>query len=270
MSSISAGLSTIDRLDRLAGLNTAVHRLDPRTKVLTTLTFVVCVVSFAPHDLLGLLPFALYPVVLASAGGVPFGFIGRILLVVSPFALAVGAFNPVFDREVVLYLGTVGVSGGWVSYASILLRFLLTIAAALLLTATTGFYGICVALEKLRVPRVFVTQLLLLYRYLFVLGDEARRMDQARRLRSLGRRGTGLSVFAQILGQLLLRTVARAQRIHAAMLCRGFQGEVRAARPLRFGAPDAFFLLGWSAAFVLLRLFDIPLLLGRAITGVLS
>ena len=81
-----------------------------------------------------------------------------------------------------------------------MLRFLLTASAALVLTATTSFNGVCLALERLRVPDVFVTQLLLLYRYIFVLADEALRMARARSLRAVGRRGMGLRVYAQILG----------------------------------------------------------------------
>ena len=87
-----------------------------------------------------------------------------------------------------------------------------------------------------RCLEALVTQLLLLYRYIFVLGDEARRMAQARRLRSFGRRGMGWRVYGQMLGQLLLRTFARAQRIYLAMKARGFDGNVRIARRLHFGA----------------------------------
>lgn len=267
MSAIASGLSTVDRLDRLAQQESVIHRVDPRAKVLATAVYIVCVVSFNRYDVLGLVPFVLFPVVLASLGGVPLGFLGRLLLMVSPFALFVGVFNPFLDREVVAHLGSVPITGGLLSFASIVLRFLLTTGAALLLTATTSFNGVCMALERLGVPQVFVTQLLLLYRYIFVLGEEAQRMSQARRLRSFGRRGMGVRVYAQMLGQLLLRTVARAQRIHAAMKCRGFDGQVRVARRLHFRSSDAVFVLGWSAAFVLFRTVDISLLLGRLVTG---
>jgi len=266
VSSVTTGLSALDRLDRLARLDTSIHRVDPRAKVIATAVFIVCVVSYGKYDLLGLLPFALFPVIMATEGGLPLGFLGRLLLVVSPFALVLGAFNPLFDREVVAQLGAWGITGGWVSYASIVLRFLLTAAAALVLTATTSFTGICLALQELRVPDVFVTQLLLLFRYIFVLGDEAQRMSQARRLRSFGRRGMGLPIYAQMLGQLLLRTFGRAQRIYLAMKCRGFDGRIRVAEKLHFGAGDLLFVLGWSAAFVLFRLVDLPLLLGRLVT----
>jgi cobalt/nickel transport system permease protein len=267
VSTVATGLSTLDRLDRLARQDTAVHRIDPRAKVITTFVFIVCVVSFDRYEVLALLPFVIFPVVLASEGGLPVGFLARILLVVSPFALLVGAFNPWFDRETVAQIGGLELSGGWVSYASIVLRFLLTTAAALVLTATTSFNGVCLALERLRVPDVFVTQLLLLYRYIFVLGDEAVRMAQARRLRAFGSRGMGLRVYTQMLGQLLLRTVARAQRVYLAMKCRGFDGRVRMARRLHFGTADLAFVAGWSAVFVLFRAVDIPQWLGRLVTG---
>ena len=267
MSSVATGLSALDRLDRLARLESPVHRVDPRAKVITTGVYIVCVVSCGKYELLGLLPFALFPVALAADGGLPLGFLAKLLLVASPFALVMGAFNPLFDQEVVGYVGSVAVTGGWVSYASIILRFLLTVAAALVLTATTSFTGVCVALEKLKVPDVLVTQLLLLFRYIFVLGDEATRMAQARRLRSFGRRGMGWRIYGQMLGQLLLRAFARAQRIYLAMKCRGFDGEIRVARRLHFRTADLVFTLAWSAAFVVFRLVDVPLAIGHLVTG---
>ncbi len=266
MSSVATGLSTVDRLDRLARRDTAIHRVDPRAKVLATAVFIVCVVSFDRYEVVALLPFALFPVVLAAEGGVPFGFLGRLLLAVSPFALLVGAFNPLLDREMVTLAGGVEIAAGWVSYASILLRFLLTAAAALVLTATTSFAGVCLALERFRVPDVLVTQLLLLYRYIFVLGDEALRMTRARSLRAAGRRGTGMRVYAQMLGQLLLRTFARAQRIYLAMKCRGFDGRVRIARRLHLRSSDVAFVLGWSAVFVVFRFVDVTTLIGDLVT----
>ena len=123
------------------------------------------------------------------------------------------------------------------------------------------------ALRRLGMPDVLTTQLLLLYRYIFVLGEESLRISRARALRSRGRRGMGLRVHAQLLGRLLLRTFARAQRVYLAMKCRGFDGEIRVARATRFGAADLVFLAGWSAAFVVFRLVDVPLLLGRLVTG---
>ena len=59
----------------------------------------------------------------------------------------------------------------------------------------------------------------------------------------------------------------RAQRIHLAMLCRGFDGEVRLNRRLAFGRRDLAFMAGWLAFFCAARAFNLPQLLGRLVTG---
>lgn len=267
MPSLEEGLYDLGRLDRLSYRDTPIHRIDPRAKVITTFVFLVCVVSFDRYELLAMVPFVLFPVVLIAAGDLPSGFLLRKLVAVAPFALLVGMFNPLLDREVIGEIAGVAFSGGWVSYASIMMRFLLTTLAALVLIATTSFTGVCMALARMRVPDVLVMQLLFLYRYLFVLGGETMRMARARALRSFGSRGMGIAVYAQILGHLLLRTYARAQRIYRAMLSRAFDGEVRMLGTLRFGIRDAAFVAGWSGLFVAMRIVNVPLLLGRAMTG---
>jgi cobalt/nickel transport system permease protein len=256
----------VGRLDRLANQDSPIHRLDPRAKLITTLVFLVAVVSFPKYEISAMLPFALYPVVLASVGRLPLGFVARKLLTVAPFAVLVGIFNPLLDREILLRLGPVGISGGWVSFASILLRFCLTIGTAFLLIATTSFQGLCVGLQRLGAPRVLTVQLLFLYRYLFVLAGEAVRLVRARALRSFGRRGMGLRVFGSLVGHLLIRTLARAQRIHLAMLSRGFDGEVRMLRPLKIGRGEVVFTLAWCAAFAVMRWVDLPRALGTLLT----
>jgi cobalt/nickel transport system permease protein len=268
MGSLHDGIYEVGRVDGFALQDSAIHRLDPRTKVLATAIFLVCVVSFPKYAVIPLLPFVLFPVVMASEGRIPFRWLGSRLLAAAPFAIVVGMFNPLLDRNIVATLGGIGIAAGWISYLSIALRFMLTTAAALTLIGTTGMNGVCAGLERLRVPDVFVTQLLFLYRYVFVLADEGGRMIRARDLRSFGKRGTGIAVFGQILGHLLLRTYARAQRIYSAMLLRGFDGHIRTRTRLRLTARDAVFLAGWSVAFIAFRIVNVPELLGTLVTKV--
>jgi len=270
MPSLENGLYDFGRLDRLAYLDTPVHRLDPRAKVVTTLVFLICVVSFGKYQLLPMLPFLVFPVFMAAEADLPVGFLLRKLAAVAPFALFVGVFNPLLDRAVVAQIAGLDVTGGWISFASIMLRFLLTTSAALVLVATTGMSSICAGLERLGLPDVLATQLLLLYRYIFVLGEEAMRMARARALRSVGKRGMGMRVYVNLLGHLLLRTYAHAQRLYQAMLARGFDGRVRVLRRLQLDSRDVAFMLGWSAAFVFFRLVNIPLLLGGLLTELIA
>jgi len=267
MADIHSKAADIGWLDRLAGRDTPLHRIDPRAKLLTTLAFIAVTLSYGKYQLALLMPLAIYPAALIALGDVPVRFIARKLLIVSPFAVFVGLFNPLLDRQTILTIGPVGISGGWVSFASILMRFALTVSATLALVAGTGIHNVCRGLERLGVPPAFTVQVLMLYRYLFVLVAEGSRMARARALRSVGGRGMGLRVHGAMLGSLLLRTLDRAQRVHAAMCCRGFDGHVRTIEPLRFGAKDAAFLAGWLVAMALLRVFDLSALLGAMATG---
>jgi len=264
---IDGSLLDFKRLDLLAMQESAIHRLDPRAKVLTTLVFIVCVVSFGRYEVAALIPFFLYPVTLLALAGLPPGYISRKVAVLIPFAVVVGMFNPLFDRQVVLQFGALEVWGGWVSCLSIIVRAMLTAAAAIVLVAVTGFPAICEALERLGMPRAFAVQLLFLYRYIFVLTDEGGRVARARQLRACGSRGLGLRHFGPLLGHLLLRTWERAERIHMAMLARGFTGEVHARHQGRLGIRELCFLCGWSSLFLALRLINLPRQLGLLLTG---
>jgi cobalt/nickel transport system permease protein len=267
MLAIDGNLLDFKRLDLLAMGESPIHRLDPRAKVLTTLVYILCVVSFGRYELAAMLPFLLYPVVLLSLADLPAGYIARKVVVVVPFAVMVGLFNPLFDRQIVLQIGPLDIWGGWVSCASIVVRAILTAGAAIVLMAVTGFPAICEALERLGMPRVFAVQLLFLHRYIFVLADEGGRVARARQLRACGNKGQGLRHFGPLVGHLLLRTWERAERIHMAMLARGFSGEIHARRQGRFGGREVAFLLGWSLLFITLRLYNLPQLLGLLLTG---
>jgi len=268
MAGINRTLFDLDTLDLLAYRDSVVHRLDPRAKLLTTLVFIVCVVSHGRYEIAALLPYLIYPMALLILADLPAGYLGKKLLLVAPFAFFIGLFNPMIDHEVILRIGSQPITGGWLSFGSIMLRFTLTVGAALILVATTSFHGICFALEKFHAPRIFVMQLLFLYRYLFVLIDQAVRLVRARTLRSHRGRGLGIKSYAPLIGQLLLHTMDRAQRIHLAMLCRGFTGEIRLGRKLNIGRPEVAFTLGWSLLFILFRLVNFPWILGAWTTGI--
>ncbi len=263
MGRIESSFFDIGHLDALSSKQTPIHKVDSRIKVLTTICFIVVVVSFDKYDPARLTPFVIYPMAIMAIGNIPFSYIIKKLLLASPFVLFVALFNPILDRSTALDLGFFSVSGGFLSFTSIMVKYALTVSAGLALIACTGFDAICSALTRMGVPGAFTIQLLFVYRYIFVLGEEAARMARARALRSFGDRGMGVGVYSSMLGQLLLRTMDRAQRIHLAMLCRGFDGEIRHVVPTKMRLSDLLFLAGWGGLFTLLRLYDFPAWLGK-------
>lgn len=266
MSRIDAALDDLRRLDDLARRDTRLARRDPRAALLATLAFTVTVVSFERHAVVALLPLALFPAAMAALGEVPAGVIARRLLLAAPFAVLVGIANPWIDRTPVPVAG-LPLAAGWLSFASILLRFALTVGAALVLVAATGVVALGAAAGRLGAPRLFVAQLMFLYRYAFVLAGEASRMLAARRLRGGTRARLAAAEYGPLLGHLLLRAFDRAQRIHRAMRARGFDGHWRTLRPLRWRVGDTAFVAGWCAYFAACRAVDLPLALGRLLTG---
>ncbi len=268
MVSIEKDFFNIKYLDTLSQGSSWLHSLDPRAKLLTTLLFIITVVSFDKYTITRMVPFVLYPVILIGMGRLPAGYILRKILLVAPFAVLLGMFNPFFDRSEHLVFESIVIHGGWISFASLMLRFSLTVCAALIFIALTSFNGFCLALEKLRVPEVFITQLLLLYRYLFVLVEEAVRMIRARALRAFSSGNMDLKTFSALIGHLLLRAASRAERIHLAMSCRGFDGHVRIMNTTSIGIKEIIFVLGWALLFFFMRTNNIPEILGETVFGV--
>ncbi len=144
--------------------------------------------------------------------------------------LDLGPFSLVFSGE------------GLRMFATIALKSWVSVQAALLLSFTTRFPDLIEALRRLHVPALMVAVISFMYRYLAVLVDEGTRMLRARSARSAsieGRRGGSVvwraKVTGSMVGALFLRAYERSERIYAAMLSRGFTGEMRfiAGRPFR-------------------------------------
>ncbi len=256
----------IGYMDTLSRGDSPIHKLDPRSKLITILVFICIVVSFNKYEISALIPFFIFPVVLMAVGNISAGYILKKVLVIAPIAILIGIFNPLIDHGTFIQIGKISISGGWISFISILVRFLLTVGTALIFIALTGFNTVCAALEKLGTPKVFVVQLLFLYRYLFVLVDESTRLVRARSLRVFDSGGMGIKSFGPMVGHLLLRTLDRAQRIHTAMSCRGFDGNIRIVRTFSIGFGEIVFISGWSIFFILMRIFNGSRLIGMGVT----
>jgi cobalt/nickel transport system permease protein len=260
----------IGRMDELGRMDTPAHRLDARSKAVVTLVFIGLVMSFSRYEISALVPFLLYPVALAGIGRIPARHILKKMLVAAPFAVLIGLANPLLDRQPIATLGSLTLTGGWVSFASILLRFVLTVGAALVLVACTGMHRLGAGLEQLGVPRVFVMQLLFLYRYLFVVSDEAARIMRGVELRANGVVSLRLRVYGSLVGQLLLRSMDRADRVYRAMVARGFDGEVHLMTRTSLRWQDAVFVVGSLTYLVAARVWNLSEVLGNGLSGAIS
>jgi cobalt/nickel transport system permease protein len=200
-----------------------------------------------------LIPFFSFPLFIFAVSEIPLMYLFKKLLIASIFGVAVGLANPFLDKSPMVELGGVMISGGWISFLSILIRFVLTASVALFLLGTTGLREISLALEGMGVPRVFTIQLFSLCRHLFLVSDEAVRISQARASRTIGKKGNEFLVSVKLLRTVLVRSFDRAERVYVAMKSRGYNGSMPSVVQSSWRVVDTFFLIVWLALFLFFR-----------------
>ena len=249
-------------MDMLAAQTSMVHSLNPLSKLLVTLCYIMAVVSFPKYNLSGLMPMILYPVLMYQLAGIPVSLCFVELKVVLPLVCAVGIVNPFFDDAPVLQIGNVVISGGILSMLTLMLNGIFSLMASFLLIATTSIDSVCAALRKVHVPDMMVTLLLLTYRYVGMMIEEVGVMYDAYMLRAPGQKGIHVSAWGSFLGQLLLRAMDRGEELYNSMLLRGYCGEFPHAAFAPFNRNSGIYSVLCIISFWILRTVNLAELLG--------
>lgn len=242
-----------DFIDRYSTLESPIHRLDPRTKLLAFFLGILLVVAVprgyfwplaADYALIG-------GTILAAR--LPLGFIAQRCLLAAPFILFSAVLLP-------LSLVVSGESGwpppAWavLAGASIALKAFAAILLMTVLTSTERFHNLLAALNRLRLPRIIGTISLLMYQYIFVFIDEMHKTRRARESRTPGRlRLNRFTVYGNQAATIFLRSWNRAHTLHAAMLSRGFTGRFPEGKEFTFSRRDILFMLIWLAGWSLVH-----------------
>ena len=234
---IAAGL-----LDRYLEGRSWFHSADARIKLVMALGFIFATTSIPPGKWIGFA--AMLALVWLAASISRVGLLRVFLrsLVAIPFILIAlpTVFTkpgiPLFELNLALFTLT-GTQEGLDFFISVLLKSWASVTAAVVLTATTPPLRLLEALRALRVPAILVAIVMLMYRYLFVLVDEAQSLMRARTARSaaIGPKSGGSLVWRAksaggMAGSLFIRTLDRSERIYMAMLARGYDGTLRQSR----------------------------------------
>lgn len=259
--------------DRYLHQESHLHRLDPRLKVIVTLTFVLATLLLPDGAWLAYALSWLCLWLAVRLAGLPYRVVFKRSLIILPFLLTAMTLliNTPGDIVATWTIGPITIhisDAGLIRFASVMARSWLAVQAAVLLTAVTQFPDLMHALNHLHVPAVLVSIISFMYRYLFVLVDEAQRMLRARQARSarLPRTGAhGGSMFwrarvaGHMVGQLFSRSLDRSDRVYQAMLARGYQGRFMTMTPHIMTRPD------WTAGLVALLAIMLIQLLARLI-----
>lgn len=247
-------MQQITALEDLSHRDTYLNQIEPTVKIVITLMYIIAVISYGSMEINGLLLFACIPVFLLITGEIPLKPLLIRAMVALPFSFFAGLSNLILDRKVIITIGNFRISEGMVSFTTLMLKTILTVMVVLLLIATTKMNDLIYALVTLHIPSLIVIQLMMTYRYMGVLLKEASLMYHAYLLRAPGVKGIKLSDMGAFLGQLILRSIDRAERIYHAMQCRGFEGEIVFTRKSGFGIKNWLLIILTSFVIIALRI----------------
>ena len=204
-----------------------VHRAQPHHKLLALLAFVVVVVA-TPREW-----FAAYGVYLALLGvvvvvsQVPPAYLLKRMVVEVPFVVFAVLMPFIAAGPRTEVLGLTVSEPGLLAAWGLLAKGTLGVLASLTLAATTEPHDLLRGLERLRLPQQLVQIMGFMVRYLDVVTDEMRRMKVARESRGFtARNPRHWPVVARSAGALFIRSYERGERVHLAMVSRGYTGRM--------------------------------------------
>lgn len=253
MSGIEKQLREIDKLNTLQQRDQWMNRCHPLVKLCLTIVYILFVVSCHKYQLSTVVIFAVYPLMMFNFADLSLKDAIYRMRLILPIVMAVGIFNPFMDREPVMQLGSVTLTGGCISMITLMLKGFYAVLAAYMLIATTTIEDICFALRRLHVPKILVTVILLIDRYLYILGQEADRIMTAYKLRAPSQKGIHYKAWGSLVGQWLIRSMERAQVVYESMTLRGYRGEFAYGETRKLTAKDMLLLAAWLVAFAVIR-----------------
>ncbi|MFW6129224.1 MAG: cobalt ECF transporter T component CbiQ [Candidatus Aminicenantaceae bacterium] len=243
-------------LDKYSNLNSPLHRIDPRGKLITFILSIGIIVSEPREEIKGIFFYYLIIVILLSLSRIPLKYILKRCLLVSPIIIMAAAFLPLSYIPGWKDLSE-GMRGQVFSFSlSLILKVFAAVILLTLLTSTEKFNRLLDGLRKLKMPSVLGMISALMYRYVFILNDEILRIKLARESRTPGKiRISRFKIFGNQAAMIFIRSWSRAQIVYNTMLSRGFNGDFHDFKDLSFTMNDALFVIIILSAMVLIRVF---------------
>ena len=225
--------------------NSMIHRLDPRIRVgLTVLYSFVVALAYQFSVLIGAL---IVSSILIAVAQVSIKEVLRKMVIVNALILLLWLVLPfTFNGKILTQIGPFAVYlPGVILAAQISLKSNAILLAFIALIATMSLATLGHALHRISVPTKLVYLLLMAYRYIFVIEQEYLRLLRAAKIRGF-QPGTNVNTyrtFSYVIGMLLVRAALRAERVHQAMLCRGFTGKFHSLEEFQTTAAGWIFLI---------------------------
>ena len=227
-------------MDRWSQASSPLHARDPRAKILALLAFLIVLATTAPDAFTALVIYAAVLVAGILVAGLPLAGLLLRAMAVLPFSLTFGLIS--------------WLTGDRLRALGLVEKSYVSTVAVLLVVGTTPLPLLLSGLEALGTPRLLVLVAQFLYRYLFVVSEQAQHLRLAAACRQGTARQMTFRAAAGALAVLFARSYYRAEGIHRAMMARAFSGKFALLFRLRFRLADAVFTLAIAAFLILVRI----------------
>jgi cobalt/nickel transport system permease protein len=256
--------------EQFAHLISPIHNLDARVKIIAFFSLIIAAVLTSPDNLARFTAFIVTLGYLFLISGIPLKYALIRSTIIFPFVILVALFAPFLPTGAIssYNLGFLSLNkNGLIVLWNVAIKSWISVLTIILLHSTTPFPKLLKAFQQLKVPTIFISLLTFLYRFMWLLSEEARRMKRAKDARTSQasvkkERGLvgikshfnywfwQLQVIGNMIGSLFIRTYERAERVYAAMLARGYTGTVPLPEGTKFDLRDLLFATLFLVTFI--------------------
>jgi len=222
-----------DFMDVYRDRKSFIHCLDPRIKIIAAICCLVFFILAPGRNLAAFAWYAVFVGVLMALSGVPVSFYIKRFASLVPFVALIGISVPFMHAGI----------GGVRVFLILMCRAMLSIMLLSVLTASTRFSDLLKAGESLGFPKLLITVLSFMYRYIFLIQEETMLMKIAWHSRFFGKNTfKAWKSLAGLIAAMFLRSFEKAERVYLAMCSRGFSGQAKTLTRFSISFQDILFL----------------------------
>lgn len=222
MSKINKAIRTINHIDELNSRDQWMNNIHPLVKFFVVIFYIAFTMNTNKYDINRVVLLAIVPAVLFVLADLRIRDTFSRIKLVLPIVILVGVTN-IFTDKGTFVIGNYSINAGIISMITITLKGIYAVIISYIFIATTSIEKFCIALRKIKVPALIVTVIMLTYRYIGLLLEETEKVTTAYSLRAPGQKGIHFKVWGSLAGQMLIRTMDRAEEIYESMKLRGYE-----------------------------------------------
>lgn len=263
MNKIDKVIYKIYNVDELSNEDHWINNIHPLIKLVLTIFYISLTVTINKYNIAIIIGMSIYPISIFIIADISLKEALKRISLALPFLFFMGILNLFFDKEVALTINKISIPRGTVSMITLILKGFLTLLASYLLIVTTTIEKICYAMHKLHIPDIFIIEVMFIYRYITVLLKEVSRITDAYSLRAPKQKGINYRTWGSLVGQLLLRSMDKANSIYESMCLRGYSGKFYCYYIIKYSIKDYLYLFIWLSILIIIRFLPLLEIIGR-------